>query len=1010
MVFADVLLESLGAERQRDGSYRLDLGALQLTSVFGGQLQGTAGVRVRGEELEFVTPPELAVCDPVALPTVDDGDGLRAAIAEVHGALRAQAHAHLAALRRLGFQPSVTAPVPRARASVPAGGTAANVFVTVGISEHGNLLVEAIGGVDVPAGIGTLAPVVVLSAADARRRIDAAVAAFDAHTFTNGRDNLSKEDLAELKHALDDEDDDDDDDFVGFSTNPQDAFRHLEEEDDEPTAVGVTPPQVPASRLPQPAAAPAAPKKDEAVLRFAPTPEAPFDLWGHPGTGPMVVTAGPPTEERVVVGTLDEVRREEAAAAAALASLTAGAGPGPTPVIVARNNDLLDEFDDDDEATYSHGGGADDASEIEDFSLLDDEFDDNDNNKDEQEEEEEEEQDEEEYVHVRAASEVPPALDVPPHAATPDDDRREHLVASLLAGSPAAAVPVSPWAESEDLLAALAADGGAFINAAFDGPAAVSAADTPSGRPPSAGPDARWVPPAPAPNPDIDAVADGFDDGAGSPLRQPSLRTAGAPAGLPAGSPPGAPPGPPAAGWSYGVTSPGHADHESDLSDEDEDFDGSKTRALAVDAALLDRLRREDPAAAPDSLEDSIAGLSVPAGPIPSPARSPAALTSALGAIPALSEAFGSGGISADGDADAAENDGSLKTKVGDGAVGSSVFAVPPPIDPVSGEQGDVPDDELAALMLRAAALRAELAEVESQIAARQTARESTTTRRTPSLARHERRPAPTEHAIASVLPPPPVITAEGGAWAAVGASADDEGLDAATVPLALQGPLASRPPVLEPRAPVVEDEAGVSLADLQGALREIGVEVEHRIAHRNGAHLDGREHGDAEDDVFGSDDGSEHDDSKDPEFEDDGSEDDGSNDDGPTNVRPRGATVALVVEDARARERLKAALVSRYGALFEAEDARAATALEHFHSIDALVFVRPSQSEPNRIGFDKLGRMARRPRVLVLSGDLAFDGLPAVDRRLPLGQKASEVARQVLDGLEELGVAAVAE
>jgi hypothetical protein len=119
---------------------------------------------------------------------------------------------------------------------------------------------------------------------------------------------------------------------------------------------------------------------------------------------------------------------------------------------------------------------------------------------------------------------------------------------------------------------------------------------------------------------------------------------------------------------------------------------------------------------------------------------------------------------------------------------------------------------------------------------------------------------------------------------------------------------------------------------------------------------------------------------------------------------RPSGS-IALVVEDARARERLRKHLVYRFSGLIEANDGRAAMQLKGIADVDAIVFVRPSQDDTNLASFTRLGGLPHRPRVLVISHDATFDALPAVDLRLPLGQRASEVAQQVLDGLERLGI-----
>jgi hypothetical protein len=123
-----------------------------------------------------------------------------------------------------------------------------------------------------------------------------------------------------------------------------------------------------------------------------------------------------------------------------------------------------------------------------------------------------------------------------------------------------------------------------------------------------------------------------------------------------------------------------------------------------------------------------------------------------------------------------------------------------------------------------------------------------------------------------------------------------------------------------------------------------------------------------------------------------------------------RPGVIALVIEDARARERLRRHLDPRFTEIVEADDAMAVRALDALERLDAIVCVRPSAAERNRAAFRALAQLSRRPRVLVISPDASVDGLAGVDLRLPLGQKASEVARQVLDGLEQLGVRAVAQ
>ena len=112
---------------------------------------------------------------------------------------------------------------------------------------------------------------------------------------------------------------------------------------------------------------------------------------------------------------------------------------------------------------------------------------------------------------------------------------------------------------------------------------------------------------------------------------------------------------------------------------------------------------------------------------------------------------------------------------------------------------------------------------------------------------------------------------------------------------------------------------------------------------------------------------------------------------------------IALVVEDQRARQRLQQLLVSRVRDLRTARDAAEVVSLVDLSHLDALVFVRPQPSEANLRGIAALTRMARRPRVLVLSGDPRFHEALGVDRCVALPQKASDVTRQILEGLRSL-------
>jgi hypothetical protein len=118
--------------------------------------------------------------------------------------------------------------------------------------------------------------------------------------------------------------------------------------------------------------------------------------------------------------------------------------------------------------------------------------------------------------------------------------------------------------------------------------------------------------------------------------------------------------------------------------------------------------------------------------------------------------------------------------------------------------------------------------------------------------------------------------------------------------------------------------------------------------------------------------------------------------------------SIGLVVEDAKARDRLKKHLSPRFKRLVEAETASAAASLPDVADLDAIVFVRPRPDDATREGIAQLSESLHAPRILVISSDARFDEMPQVSLRLPLGQRASEVAQQVLDGLRELGVEAI--
>ncbi|HEY1099077.1 MAG TPA: hypothetical protein VGF99_09110, partial [Myxococcota bacterium] len=198
------------------------------------------------------------------------------------------------------------------------------------------------------------------------------------------------------------------------------------------------------------------------------------------------------------------------------------------------------------------------------------------------------------------------------------------------------------------------------------------------------------------------------------------------------------------------------------------------------------------------------------------------------------------------------------------------------------------------------------------------------------------------------------------------------------------------------------DDDDGVSLADLQGALQELGVDLaDADPGHTQvaAAAMPFALPADADDgDVFGSGSGSSQ--VQRPAVSELSHEE--------TRVRQaRPASIGIVVEDERARLRLRKHLVDKFADLVEAASTEDVADLDAVEALDAIVIVRPTDDDATRDGFARLNALPRRPRVLVISGDEQYDDHDAVDLRLPLGQKASEVAKQVLDGLERLGIQA---
>ena len=119
--------------------------------------------------------------------------------------------------------------------------------------------------------------------------------------------------------------------------------------------------------------------------------------------------------------------------------------------------------------------------------------------------------------------------------------------------------------------------------------------------------------------------------------------------------------------------------------------------------------------------------------------------------------------------------------------------------------------------------------------------------------------------------------------------------------------------------------------------------------------------------------------------------------------VRP--SRVALVVDDARARSRLQKHLQDALGEMDEAATLVEAHAQLDLSQVGCLVAVRPKADDATFGALSALASNEHSLFVLILSSDARFDGAAGVSLRLELARRASEVADQVVQGLEQLGV-----
>jgi len=870
------VLQTLGAVRQRDGSWSVDLHTLQLGSIFGGDLDGVGAFSLQADAIAFKSPPELAACGKLWLPDVKDDDALCQAIGVAIDDLKEQTRAALATLRRLGFKARIAAPDPFARGTMQVDGVAVGVV----IDGNGDLVVEEVAGRALPPAQRRS-----MMAPDEATPNEAQqlVATMARLASVAGEPSLSQEELDELQAALGDDD-------LGLEDSDEDA--PLASDEAEPTMAGVLPP--PRKQPPPP-----------------PRPEpSDFDDDDDLGTLKMPFNA------------------KEAMQQAAAKARTDSA---PKPARGA----LLDEFDDDDPLSPPTEAvptvrrfGAEDAFDGPESTAT--------------------------RPVAGAATAVPPSQrsllhDQHEHV---DDDEDDDLLAALDNGNraPGASEPENPFATSPT-----------SVNAGFD-----DSADLPSAAPTSA-----------YQQPGLMAAQDNDNDN------------------------------------DFDMEPTGNAPTNT-MQATNDDFDDGKTKALVVDEALLARLKAGDFAA--PRVEPVQA-------PLPMAAHVVAVLPDDDDdSVPFAHAGHGphTGAVSAP----VAERDLASMLDEADGFDDGTANVPRQPAlqPPVTAAFEDVEsEEELRRLEAHAEALQVELAAVRQhiqvlraalEVTGSQTARSSAA----PTLAPPRLQPVATE--------PPRVgdsedASAEGDTNAGSEASLISlQSIDVHELRASTQNSLLDE--LDDDDAPgdggddgdggfadagaarADDDDGGddlVSLAALQGALKEMGVDLGESGATQVAASVMPFQLNDDGGDVFGSVSGADSLASQVSEKVVGMSEE-------ATRVRvARPSSIALVVEDERARIRLRQHLAERFSELIEADSASAAMRLKGIGDVDAIVFVRPRRDEGNLQSFTRLGGLPHRPRVLVISHDDAFDNIPAVDLRLPLGQRASEVAQQVLDGLERLGI-----
>ena len=934
------VLQTLGASRQRDGAWSIDLSALQLASIFGGDLEGVGAFSVQADSIAFKSPAELAACGTLWLPDVQDEDALCQSIALAIDDLKQQTRASLTTLRRLGFKARIIAPDPHARGTMQIDGVSVGVL----IDSNGDLVVDEVGGRAITStqrrslmAPDEATPAEALQLVGTMARL-ASVA--DEHS-------LSQEELDELQAALGDDDlnlDDSDDDAPVSS------------DEAEPTMAGVPPP---------------------------------------------MQSSGPPP--LAIDDDDDDNHGTLKVAFSGKATVRQGADAPPSDAAhQASRSALLDEFDDQEVAPDDDDDDDDDDNDDDGIVLVGDNDD---------------------------ADLSPPTAEL----------RLTHKLRG--AAGPGATVTrpafgtagALPEANSSLLRDHSANDLGDDRHKGPAWTAPPAFADVPG----TAGHDASFA-----------STVTEINQGLRASLHSaPVLPTA---AKQRSGQLRDGNAGLPRVDDDFDIETTGTVSPNR-VAATDDDFDDGKTKALVVDEALLARLKAGDFAASGFQREladhlpavalkdarhrDDGGGMNVHFDDEDFELASTSVIDTADRTISPsqlaarhTSKKIGVGPLGS-------SNNGSVSSQLSeayDFDDGTANLKRPLSMEPfeIAAKDDQQDHQELQQLETRVMALETELAAVHKRIlelrAAVEVTGSQTATARNAVRLMEGLPPA-------TAMPEPPRV-GESDDGSTEGFSAPEPNIDVRDVRGAEQNSLLDElqddhdnsddfsgvgivmtndaagdaanseeldelgfaDAIATDNRPAHEEEL-VSLATLQGALKEMGVDLNEVGETQVAASAIPFQLNDDGGDVFGS--GSDHLSSQLSERAVELSKE-------ATRVRvSRPSSIALVVEDERARVRLRKHLVDRFSELLEADDANAALHLDGIRDVDAIVFVRPRHDDACAQGFSRLGGLPHRPRVLVISQDDAFDDVVAVDLRLPLAQRASEVAQQILDGLERLGL-----